>query len=69
MTTHEIRPKQLRALLLLLVLVPLIPIALMARFMSDALKGDRMDAIERTQQFQTDLLASALRSTPALEGK
>ena len=68
MNAHEIRPKQLRALLLLLVLVPLIPIALMARFMSDALKGDRMDAIERTQQFQTDLLASALHSAPALEG-
>jgi len=68
MTAHEIRPKQLRALLLLLVLVPLIPVALMARFMSDALKGDRMDAIERTQQFQTELLASALRSAPALAG-
>jgi signal transduction histidine kinase len=68
MTTHEIRPKQLRALLLLLVLVPLIPVALMARFMSDALKGDRMDAIEHTQQFYTQLLGSALRSAPALEG-
>ena len=68
MTTHEIRPKQLRALLLLLVLVPLIPVALMARFMSDALKGDRMDAIEHTQQFYTELLGSALRSAPALEG-
>ena len=68
MTAHEIRPKQLRALLLLLVLVPLIPVALMARFMSDALKGDRVDAIARTQQFHTELLASALRSAPALEG-
>ena len=68
MTTHEIRPKQLRALLLLLVLVPLIPIALMVRFMSDALKGDRMDAIEHTQQFYTELLGSALRSAPKLEG-
>ena len=68
MTAHEIRPKQLRALLLLLVLVPLIPVALMARFMSDALKGDRVDAIERTQQFQTEMLASVLRSAPALEG-
>jgi signal transduction histidine kinase len=68
MTAHEIRPKQLRALLLLLVLVPLIPIALMVRFMSDALKGERTDAFARTQQFQTELLASALRSAPALEG-
>ena len=68
MTAHEIRPKQLRALLLLLVLVPLIPISLMARFISDALKGERMDAIEHNQQFHTELLASALRSAPALEG-
>ena len=68
MTAHEIRPKQLRALLLLLVLVPLIPIALMARFMSDALKGDRVEAIEHTQQFHTELLASALRSAPQAEG-
>ena len=68
MTAHEIRPKQLRALLLLLVLVPLIPIALMVRFMSDALKGDRTDAFEHTKQFQTELLASALHSAPALEG-
>ena len=68
MTAHEIRPKQLRALLLLLVLVPLIPIALMVRFMSDALNGDRLDVILRTQQFQAELLASALRSAPSLEG-
>ena len=68
MTAHEIRPKQLRALLLLLVLVPLIPIALMARFMSDALKGDRVDAIARSQQVHTELLTSALRSSPPLEG-
>jgi signal transduction histidine kinase len=68
MTAHEIRPKQLRALLLLLVLVPLIPIALMARFLSDALKGDRVEAVERAQQFQAELLASALRSAPAFEG-
>ena len=68
MTAHEIRPKQLRALLLLLVVVPLIPISLMVRFMSDALRGDRMDAIEHTQQFHSELLASALRSAPALDG-
>ena len=68
MTAHEIRPKQLRALLLLLVLVPLIPIALMARFMSDALKGDRVEAIEHLQQFQTELLAGALRNPPQAEG-
>ncbi len=68
MTTHEIRPKQLRALLLLLVLVPFIPTAFMARFMSEALKGDRMDALARVQQSQAELLASALRTSPKLEG-
>ncbi len=68
MTAHEIRPKQLRALLLLLVLVPLIPTALMVSFMSAALKGERTDAFARIQQFQTELLASALRSAPPLEG-
>ncbi len=68
MTAYEIRPKQLRALLLLLVLVPLIPVALMARFMSDMLKGDRVEAIARAQQFQAEVLSSALRSAPAIEG-
>lgn len=68
MTAYEIRPKQLRALLLLLVLVPLIPVALMARFMSDMLKGDRVEAIARIQQFQGDMLSSALRSAPVIEG-
>ena len=48
MTPHEIRPKQLRALLLLLVLVPLIPTALMLRFMNDALRGERAAALERS---------------------
>jgi signal transduction histidine kinase len=47
MIPHEIRPKQLRALLLLLVLVPLIPTALMLRFMFDALRAERMAARER----------------------
>ena len=68
MTAHEIRPKQLRALLLLLVLVPLIPTALMVRFMADALKGERMDAIERTQQLYAQLLDTALRTTPVTTG-
>jgi signal transduction histidine kinase len=68
MTAHEIRPKQLRALLLLLVLVPLIPTALMVRFMADALKGERMDAIERTQELYAQLLDTALRTTPETAG-
>ncbi len=68
MTAFEIRPKQLRALLLLLVLVPLIPVALMARFMSDMLKGDRVEAVSRAQEFQAEVLSGALRSAPKLEG-
>jgi len=47
MTIHEISPKQLRALLLLLVLVPFIPLVLMLRFMTDALEGERDAARER----------------------
>jgi signal transduction histidine kinase len=47
MTLHEITPKQLRALLLLLVLVPFIPMVLMLRFMTDALHGERDAAWER----------------------
>jgi len=68
MTAQEIRPKQLRALLLLLVLIPLIPTALMVRFMVDALKGARADAVEQTQQFCTQLLDTALRAAPVTEG-
>jgi signal transduction histidine kinase len=68
MTAYEIRPKQLRALLLLLVLVPLIPVALMARFMSDMLKGDRVEAVARAQEFQAEVLSGALRSAPLADG-
>jgi signal transduction histidine kinase len=68
MTATEIRPKQLRGLLLLLVLVPLIPTALMIRFMVDAFKGERLDALERTQQRYSQLLDSALRSVPPADG-
>lgn len=68
MTTQEIRPKQLRALLLLLVLVPLIPIALMARFLTDALAGSRMEAMEDLQQSHAQILGSALRTAPELTG-
>ncbi len=65
MSSHEIRPKQLRALLLLLFIVPLIPTALMARFMLDALASERRLAIERTQQFYADSLPVMLRFTPS----
>ena len=47
MTPHEIKPMQLRALLLLLVLLPLIPIVLMVRFVGDLVEIDRASAIER----------------------
>ena len=63
MTTDEIRPKQLRALLLLLFLVPLIPTAMMARFMVDALRGERSMAIERLEQSYRTALGSALNNS------
>lgn len=44
---HEIRPSQLRALLWLLVLVPLIPTGLMIRFMVDTLRAERIASFER----------------------
>ena len=47
MTAHEIKPKQLRALLLLLVLLPLIPTVLMVRFVLDLVEIDRSTALER----------------------
>jgi signal transduction histidine kinase len=68
MSTHEIRPKQLRALLLLLVLVPLIPMTLMVRFMLDALKGEHLVAIERTQERYAQWLDTAVNKAPTTEG-
>ena len=59
MTAHEIRPKQLRALLLLLVLVPLIPAALMLRFMLDALRSERAAALDRTGALYQQALLTA----------
>ena len=68
MSSHEIRPKQLRALLLLLFIVPFIPTALMARFMSDVLKSERLLAFDRTQQLYSDALSPMLRFTPKADG-
>jgi signal transduction histidine kinase len=59
MTIHEISPKQLRALLFLLVLVPFIPMALMLRFMADALEGESDAARERFANTAQRALASA----------
>src|SRR5678815_828216 len=47
MTPHEIKPKQLRALLLLLVLLPLIPTVLMVRFVLDLVQIEHSAALEK----------------------
>jgi signal transduction histidine kinase len=60
MTIHEISPKQLRALLFLLVLVPFIPLALMLRFMADALEGESDAARERFANAAQRALAGAV---------
>ena len=62
MTLHEISPKQLRALLLLLVLVPFIPMVLMLRFMTDALKGESDAAWERLVSTNQRALVAAAAS-------
>jgi len=62
MTIHEISPKQLRTLLLLLVLVPFIPMVLMLRFMADALDGESNAARERFASAAQRTLASAAAS-------
>src|SRR4051812_2351002 len=59
MGIHEIKPKQLRALLLLLVLVPFIPLVLMLRFMVDALDSARTVAVERTSSVYQQALFNA----------
>ena len=69
MTTNEIRPKQLRALLLLLFLVPLIPTAMMARFMADALKGERSIVAEALEKNYGNALSNALSTTDAADAE
>jgi len=64
MTTHEISPKQVRALLFLLVLVPFIPLVLMMRFLTDAVEGESDAARERFANATQHTLVSA---TAALE--
>lgn len=59
MTPHEIKPKQLRALLLLLVLLPLIPTVLMVRFVGDLVEIDRAAAIDRLASATQQSLANA----------
>src|SRR6188768_2472125 len=62
MSVHEIKPKQLRALLLLLVLVPFIPLVLVLRFMVDALESERIVALERTAKVYQQALTNAQNS-------
>ncbi len=61
MTPHEIKPRQLRALLLLLFLVPLIPAAVMVRFMFDTLRADRLSALDRAREYHSQALADLFR--------
>lgn len=58
-TLHEIKPKQLHALLLLLVLVPFIPLVLMLRFMLDTLASEREVAMERAAGVYQQTLVNA----------
>jgi signal transduction histidine kinase len=55
----EIRPSQLRALLWLLVLVPLIPTGLMLRFMFDTVKAERAATFERLSAIYQQTLDNA----------
>lgn len=67
MTPHEIRPSQVRALLWLLVLVPLIPTVLMVRFMIVTVNDERTAAFDRLsalyQQTLTKATTTLARST------
>lgn len=55
---HEIKPKQVRALVLLLVLVPLIPMVLMVRFMFASAAGTRVATQERLSTLYHEHLRS-----------
>ena len=59
MTPHEIKPKQLRALLLLLVLLPLIPTVLMVRFVVDLIETERASAFERLRGIHQQTILKA----------
>lgn len=57
--SSEIRPSQLRALLWLLVVVPLIPTGLMLRFMVDTLRVERAASLERLSGIYQQTLDNA----------
>jgi signal transduction histidine kinase len=58
-SAREIKTKQLRALLLLLVLVPLIPTALMIRFMLDAMEDKRTVVVDNLSALYQQTLEKA----------
>lgn len=59
---QEIRPQKLRALLLLLVVVPLIPMGLMLRFVMEIATNEREAALERVSAAYQRTLVSAGQS-------
>jgi signal transduction histidine kinase len=59
MTPIEIRPHQLRALLWLLVLVPLIPIALMFQMMLNSVRAERLTSFDRLAAIYQQTLDTA----------
>ena len=69
---HEVKPRQLRALVLLLVLLPLLPTTFVIRFLLESIANEQVEARERTkpryQQFLDNasavLAARAARALP-----
>jgi signal transduction histidine kinase len=59
MAQHEISPRQIRGLLLLLVLGPLIPTALMLRFMIESVRDARSEARDEMVRLYQQSLATA----------
>lgn len=62
MLTHEIRPAQLRALLLLLVLVPLVPTVLLLRFTQDVRESERAVARQQAEELYGQILTTSGRT-------
>ena len=68
---HEVKPRQLRALVLLLVLLPLLPTSFTIRFLFESIANEQVEARERTkpryQQFLDNASAAlALRAARSL---
>ena len=70
MTPHEIKPKQLRALLLLLVLLPLLPTVLMVRFVVDLVQIEHFAALEKLRMdYQQTLTKSEFAFAKHIAGR